>query len=271
MQSSVQWKRRLAALQAGLLAVLLVLFVPAAAFAEGDAAPAPQAKRIGVVSILGDLLYDDHIGFTAFGNKLEKHDVSEWGLDDVWEGKIGAALADLSGAEIVPLSADRAALRVAYPTADDEKSIIAQYRYPKLKRITETLRQLAADNQLDEIVMLASDAYELAGSNQSIESFGLVTFGGSGPGFYYMVADLYLIDGATGEAKTSKSLQDAHSDREHFGKLPSMKIPDELKKTRFSAYTDEQKAALGEEFKTMADEAIPLTLSKLTAPKKSAR
>ncbi|MEZ5927781.1 MAG: hypothetical protein R3C55_04775, partial [Parvularculaceae bacterium] len=143
-------------------------------------------ERVGVVSIAGGMLYDDHVGFMVFGNKLDRQDVSEWALDEAWEAKMSAALSEVAAdAEIVPLSLERASLLIAYPTPEDEKSIVAQYRMPKFKRIKEALQQIASDNQLDAILVLASSSIELAGTNQSLESFGIFSSGGSSATYYY--------------------------------------------------------------------------------------
>lgn len=162
-------------------ALLVFCAMAAAPAAFGADAPPAELKRVGVISIAGDLLYDDRVGMMVFGNKLSRHDVADWGLDDAWEDKIEAALPAVTTAEIVPLSVDRALLRVAYPSAEDEESIIAQYRMPKFKRITEALQTIAAENSLDAIVLLASDSIELAGTNQSLESFGVFSSGKKGP------------------------------------------------------------------------------------------
>ena len=231
---------------AGLL-LLLAAGMAAPAAAQDDA---PQAaKRIGVISILGDLLYDDRVGLTVFGNKLQRHDVSAWGLDDAWEGMIEAALPGAIDAEIVPLTIDRALLRAAYPTAEDEDGWLAQYRTPKFKRITGALQTIARDNRLDLIILLASDATDLAGTNQYLESFGAYRSGKRGPAWFYIVAQLHLIDGAAGEPTRSKWLETATREKTQFARWPSQRVPDELLDRRFDEYADEEKAALAERFK----------------------
>lgn len=249
-------------------AVLLLLV------AAGSAAPAlaqddaPQSvQRIGVVSILGDLLYDDRVGLTVFGNKLQRHDVSEWGLDDAWEDKIEAALPGAVEAEIVPLAIDRAILRVAYPSAEDEGGWLAQYRAPKFKRITQALQTIATENDLDTIILLASDAIDLAGTNQYLESFGAYRSGKRGPAWFYIVSQVHLIDGATGEPTKSKWLETAKREKTQFGRWPSERVPDELLDRRFDEYSDEEKAALAERFKAMPDAAFAPTLTKLMTVK----
>lgn len=249
---------------AGLL--LLVSIGWAASAAAQDETP-QAVQRIGVVSILGDLLYDDRVGLTVFGNKLQRQDVSEWGLDDAWEDQIEAALPGVIAAEIVPLTIDRAAQRVAYPTAEDEDGWIAQYRAPKFKRITEALQTIARDNRLDSIILLASDATDLAGTNQYLESFGVYRSGKKGPAWFYIVSQIHLIDGATGEPSTSKRLQTAQREKDQFGRWPSERVPDELLDRRFGEYTGEEKAALGERFKAMPAAAFTPTLTKLLTPK----
>jgi len=243
---------------------LFVMLTPLAAIAE---APAPKINRIGVISIAGGLLYDDKVGFTAFGNKLGRHDVAEWDLDDAWEEGIETALAGVMSAEIVSLSIDRATLLAAYPTEEDEKSIIAQYRMPKFKRIAESLRAIAAENHLDAILLLASDSIELAGSNQSLESFGLFRSGKKGPTYYYMIARLHLVDGATGEPMKEKWLETAKRIDGQFGKWPSAKAPDELRGKAFADYTEEEKAALAERFNALPADAYAPSLTKLFAVK----
>lgn len=247
-----------------LLLISAGLATPVAA--QDDVSPVVQ--RIGVVSILGDLLYDDRVGLTVFGNKLQRHDVSAWGLDDVWEDKIEAALTAVTAAEIVPLTIDRTVLRSAYPTAEDEDGWIAQYRAPKFKRITEALQTIARENGLDAIILLASDAIDLAGTNQFLESFGAYRSGKKGPAWFYIVSQLHLIDGATGKPTTSEWLETAKREKTQFGRWPSERVPDELLDRRYDEYSDEEKAALAERFKAMPDAAFLPTLTKLFAPKK---
>lgn len=252
----------------GFLASAVVFFAALlAAPASAEEGSSSGQKRVGVISILGDQFYDDRVGLTVFGNKLQRHDVTDWGLDDFWESKIEAALADLSPDEIVPLAADRALLRVAYPSAEDEDGWLAQYRAPKFKRITEALQTIARDNQLDAIIVLASDAIDLAGTNQYLESFGAYRSGKKGPAWFYMVSQLHLIDGASGKPTTSKWLETAKREKTQFGRWPSERVPDELLDRRFDEYSGEEKAALAERFKAMPDAAFAPTLSKLLTPK----
>jgi hypothetical protein len=60
--------------------VFLAALLAAPAYAKDE--PASSQKRVGVISILGDQFYDDRVGLTVFGNKLQRHDVADWGLDD---------------------------------------------------------------------------------------------------------------------------------------------------------------------------------------------
>lgn len=240
------------------------IFSPIAVFA----ASLPKMERVGVVSIAGGMLYDDHVGFMVFGNKLDRQDVSEWALDEAWEAKMSAALSEVAAdAEIVPLSLERASLLIAYPTPEDEKSIVAQYRMPKFKRIKEALQQIASDNQLDAILVLASSSIELAGTNQSLESFGIFSSGGSSATYYYVIAQIHLIDGVTGKPVKSKWLETARHEKGQFGRSPSETAPDELKEKRFAEYSDEEKLALAERFKVMPDTAWVPTLTKLLQSK----
>jgi hypothetical protein len=54
-----------------------VLVTGCASFAPLPPEVVASAKRIGVVSQMGDTLYKQHVGFTVFGNERDPQNVAE--------------------------------------------------------------------------------------------------------------------------------------------------------------------------------------------------
>jgi hypothetical protein len=228
---------------------------------------AQNIKRVGVVSIAGDTLFHDHVGVTAFGNKVQTFDVTEWALDNNWESKIETAVQSAGEFEVVDIVVDREELKSAYPSG--EKGIIATYRIPKFKRITEDLKKIASENGVDALIILAGDAAELYGTNQVLENFGVLVSGrifSSATAQIYMTAKIYLIDGATGEVLAKRWLAEKHglfsSPYAFFEVAPKI-----YAQKPFSELSGEEKTFLRDQFVAGPEKTWAPTVELLLAPK----
>lgn len=231
-------------------------------------APAPRAfgeetavKRIGVVSMVGDLLFERRLGVTAFGNKAEEYDVTDLGLDEAWEGKIEDYLSTLGGFEVVPLSVDRTPLIATY----NKGTIVNNWRYLRFKKTQPIFAQIAADNRLDLLIVLGADAYDVVEGVMSIEGVGIFTskkLGGANT-IYYLIGQLALIDGATGKPIEKEYLTVGSQWEKGYGGFPIVEAPADLTGKPYTDYLPDERAALTETLSGIADNGWARSLSKL--------
>lgn len=209
-------------------------------------------KRVGVVSAVGDRVFDQRLGFLAFGNKSETADIFDWALDHEYESKITSIVAATTQLETVELSVDKAGLFASYP-ADD-----AWPRKPRqidFETSAPIFREIASENDIDALIVLGSDSYDVGQAGvwlSGVSIFSDKNIAGVNS-YYWFVARLYLVDGNTGEAIASRLV----GKNDIFGPRPvTERAPEELRGKTISEYTPEERASLRETFVNIIDDEI---------------
>lgn len=190
-----------------------------------------KIKRVGVVSIVGDRLSHYRFGFLAFGNSRESSNISAWGLDTDWEKRIAEAAGATGLVEAIDLDIDRAALFATYPK---ENAWPSQWRALNAKKARPEFQRIAREYGVDALLVLASTGYD---AQQAIIE-GVSVFSDSNIAgrntHYWVVAELHLIDGLTGDVLTTRGLGKS----ELFGvSYPFETAPKDLTDKRFSEYS----------------------------------
>lgn len=242
----------------GVLALSTSAFAPALA----EETPAPALKRIGVISMVGDRLFQRQLGVLAFGNKFEDYDAGDLNLDAIWETKIREAAAPFGSFEFVDLALDKSALIATYPK---KSNWINTWRHLRFKKTAPIFAQIAADNRLDNIIVLGADAYDVVEGVMQVEGAGIYTtkrLGGSGT-MYHLISQLALIDGATGAPIETQYLTVGSKWTKAFSGFPVVDAPAAVTAKLYTEYTPEEKAMLRDLLSSIADRAWTRSLAKL--------
>lgn len=213
---------------------------------EADAATLSKVSRVGVVSVTGDKLHHYKLGFTVFGNKQEVFDISDMALDDAWEAAIIAAVGVKGGIDVVEFDYDRARLLEGYPR---EGAWPRQWRILDFKKIAQDIQAIARENALDAVVLLGSSGRELGRANFVAEGVSIISDGGGlAPhnAYFWLVARLYLVDGATGLPIASRDV--GESDFLGLTNPLTERAPEELREKWFAEFTEEERALLREKY-----------------------
>lgn len=230
--------------------------------AFGEETPAPPRKRVAVISMVGDILVQRQIGVTVFGNEFEDYDATELSLDAAWEAKLRDAASGFGPFEFVDVEFDRTALLATYPK---RSSWINTWRHLRFKKTRPIFAQLAADNQLDTIIVLGADAYNVIEGVMDIEGAGIYTtksLGGKNS-IYYLISQLALIDGATGMPIETAHLTVGSRWTKIYGGFPVVDVPEALTGKEYPSYTAEEKEFLKSQLVSLADPALPRSFAKL--------
>jgi hypothetical protein len=230
------------------IAILAIASLPSTA-GESD----KPVERVGVLAVAGDRLLNNHVGKLVFGNRNESFDIRDWGLEEIWEAKIAAAVQSLGGFEVIDVDLDRTSLYGAY---SPEQPLSAQERRFDYRAAMPELRRIAVENQLDAIILLVSYRYEMSPLIMEGVTLGTEkTF--AGPNAYFWLATrLDLIDGATGEVIASRKVGKG-------GRPILERVTKELRAKRFAEYSPEDAAIARDRFAVLPDPYWEKAIAKL--------
>lgn len=160
-----------------------------------------RIKKVAVMSLVAHEFHRQYVGFTAFGNEYDKHDIVSWKVDDEYEAQMHAALSKMGRFDVVRVPYERAALYGLYDSSG--RGDAPAFRTPKWSAIEEKLKTIADSHRIDAIVILVRRESEdvLAGTNQYFRGAGFYTRGTGGSArvsVLHLVALVALIDGQTG-------------------------------------------------------------------------
>ena len=221
-----------------------------------------RIKRIGVISVVGDRLYQRRLGVTVFGNESENQDVADWGLDAVWEAKIKEEAAAFGDFEFIDLTVDKTPLLAAYPK---DNAWPRQWRVLSVKKSAPYLLKIAAENNIDAIIVLGSFGYDVVEDRVAMEGLGMFhmkSLGGVST-VYHLISQLSLIDGATGKPLEQKTLSVGSHWVKGYGGYPVAEAPVEFNGRNFSEYSEDEKLVLRNTLAALPDDAWRRSFGKL--------
>ena len=254
-----------------LIAAISIVMVAACATTPTslDITDADRIQSVGIISIAGSRFYDEQLGITVFGNDLKLHTITAWGLDQAWEEKLTATVAQNTNYDASLLKVDRQPLLKIY---EKPESIFAQYNSADFTQIADELVAISTANNVDALLVLTTGAAEIAGTNQVLEGLGLFStrslLGLKPPTYLYMIGVLSLVDGQTGEVLVSRPLNEKQTG--WFGGGPYSiyhEMPKERKSKRFQDFTEEDIAYLKTQYIELLEAAWAPSVSALLKPK----
>ncbi len=243
------------------LMVFFAIAVGCATVPAADSAALARIKRVGVVSMVGDKLFYHQFGFLAFGNSKESSNISSWALDAQWEARITEA-ANVTGlVEAIDLDVDRAALFATYPA---ENAWPRQWRSLNIKKARGEFQRIAQESNVDALLVLASTGFDAQQAIiEGISIFSDETIAGRNS-VYWVVAELHLIDGASGELLTTRGLGKS----EVFGvSYPFEKAPEALRVKRYSQYSKSEIEEARGQFAAIPDDYWAPTVTWVLSPR----
>src|ERR1700722_1723313 len=201
--------------------VLLSMCIAGAALAQQPAkpkapaaAPAPKpsaadnGKCIGVLSAIGDTINLQKIGFTVFGNELNKVPVDSWQIDNLVVSKITAYLS--KSWSVRPISYPKG----AFATLEQDHGLF----YNLDAELTEIIRRVTSPTKCDHYVVVLKGSSGYGTSNQSLYGLGVLDAGAP-----IMITDilfaLYVIKVYDGQTFTVLGQQRATLDENHFSTI----------------------------------------------------
>ncbi len=131
------------------------------------------AKRIGVVSQVGDTLNKQYVGITVFGNEQDPQNIADWNLDLVYEQQLAAAVKTIFNVDAVLLSDRRAEFSEVNRPSGAYRSLGSEV--PNFENVSETGNHVCQALALDAVVLAAKwkSGDFLGGTNQSLEGIGI--------------------------------------------------------------------------------------------------
>lgn len=228
-----------------ILSSAAVLFSSPVRASEPSAESSNAGRRIGVVSVAGDRLFQFHIGRLAFGNNEESADIKDWQLDDDWERQfVAAASAANDDIQLVDLSIDRLPIYGAYPNSGTQ-SVVRKERSLDFDRGATEFQRIAAAENLDGIVVVSS-SFRNSGSLYLEGPTILTERTFAGPNaFYWLVIEASYVDGATGLRQLHRRVGDS-------GRIFE-RVPKELRAKRFPEYTTEEVSFIRDRYRLMPE------------------
>jgi hypothetical protein len=257
------------------LASIVVAVVVAAAIAgcaSSGSTVAPEAmaryQRIGVVSITAQRFTRQYVGFTVFGNELDKLDIASWDVDARYEQQVAQVLTTFGGFEVVPGTTARAALlRVNDLNGPWDAPA---FRGPNWGAAANAIKDYCTANRLNAFVLaFAVDAPDYLGNtNQYLRGAGTYARGigdSTRLSVLHLITGVALVDCATAKPAAVRGL--ANSQEGFPGQTlrasPLRPIPPELSRTPLDQLTDAQKTTLKDALVTLPEVAWLPTLRAL--------
>jgi hypothetical protein len=150
-------------------------YKPPARFMAQEATPktqkpaaAPTAatatKTIGLISLIGDTFYVKRVGFTAFGNELEKSPVLSWKIDDRVATTVGRILQKKFKIKRIQVPA------AAFQTLHEGQFIFNGREEAQAK----FLGQYTAGQNCDYYLLVSPGGSPLSNTNQGLYGLGVV-------------------------------------------------------------------------------------------------
>lgn len=210
--------------------------------------------------MVGNEFERQYVGFTVFGNELDKKDISQWGVDAAYEDQLAQAAQQI-GLNVARLSYSAEAFaHVNDPTGP--WSAPAYWR-PNWAKIEEPARAYCSANSLDALLVVAkSHRKEFGPSNQYMHGVGSFARGGSA--MLHVLAVVGLIDCSTGELLAEEFLKRA--DWEFPADWPVAPLPIDVAKTPITNWSPDMENQIRQAVIQLPTTAWQNTLKVLLSP-----
>lgn len=240
------------------ITMLIALCVSAAIGRADNAAKLANVKTIGVVSALGDTLYNVRIGSTAFTNARSTVEVADWKLD---EFVITEAAAQLAGRFATnPVTYDRA----DFTPAPSEWRGHSELDVEEVMGRAKPADGAAIDAYLVLHNIVLGDVFAL--TNQNFYAAGLHhrvgLFGDTMDGIF-IAAMLTLVDARTGKKIDSSVFVIPGGESLFVNFTPAHRVLKEPPWDENFVMTPEQRDRAQAEFKSLISEALTRSLRRI--------
>jgi hypothetical protein len=222
-----------------------------------------QAKRIGVVSQIGDSLNKQFVGLTVFGNERDFQDISQWGLDAVYEEQLAAAAKSVFNAEIVLLGNSRADF-VKVNTLNGPYSAPIFWG-PNFDAIAEITKITCLKNELDAILVVTKLTVQGVIDRTNQVTVGIGIQASRGTATAYIFSKIGYLDCKSEKILASSDLQNADTTKEsvYVPRRLTFNLGSELGGSPFSTWTRVDKARVWEIFSSLPTAAWVPTLKEM--------
>jgi len=246
---------------------LIALALTGCATAPQTLAPdvATGMKRLAVVSVTGEEFIRQYVGYTMFGNELEKKAIGSWGLDKAYEEQIGAAAEKVFGATVV---------KATYPVADFARINelkgtwdVPAFWGPHWDVIEAPVRDLCAVNKLDGVLVAArqKEGDPFAGTPQFVYGAGIYTARG-GVSLLHLLSAVSLMDCKTGKVLVTQWLYKSSTGK-YRERLVTAPLPTDVSRTQIPQWTPEIESRLRQELLDLPKAAWTNTLRSMLPQK----
>jgi hypothetical protein len=217
---------------------------------------AGKVHRVAVLSVMTPRFTQQNVGITVFGNEHVVLDAGALGLDADYQRVLEDSLRRTTRYEVVHVDYMPDDYAAIYQFAGPWEA--PAFMTPNFDRIADRLRETAAREKVDTIVVLAgramSDVYTQ--SNQTLFGLGIYTrtFGSrTGVSNVHLMGTLHAVSGATGKPTAAVPYLRPRTGGafEWRASIPSVMLDSSVSRTRYAVMTDAQKQMLKEQAITL--------------------
>ena len=248
--------------------LLLSVLVITACATVGNSIPREgldQLKRVGVVSLTGDTLYKQYIGFTVFGNKRDPQDIADWKLDETYGEQLADAVKVVFKAEPIALVQRRQEFAEVNSLNGPWDAIA--FWGPNFEKIGEATRRICGEQKLDAVIVVSRWQSEdiLGGTNQKVEGVGVYARGGAATA--HVLSKVGFMDCKSGKPLAVERLMKAATppNNEFRKRLVTVPIDTEVAAKPYAQWSQVEKDNLRALASTLPKDAWEATLRAMIA------
>ncbi len=248
----------------------LVLAMAGCATAPAPIAPeaANRIHRVAVISSTAKLFTRQYVGLTVFGNEREEIDISDWKIDQQYEGQLAAELEKLPGLTVVkaPYSVE------AFFHVNDLNGPwdAPAFWGPNWEAIGPATRSYCSENKLDALLVVAKAKTSdfLGGTNQVIGGTGIYVRGpGNQISVMHLISSVALLDCTNAKPLAIRTV--ATNQQALPGAIvrsaPPVNLPVNLSRTPIPQWSPEQRQHIKSELSTLPTSTWGTTLRSMFA------
>jgi len=228
---------------------------------------ASKIKRIAPISVFADTFTRQYVGVTVFGNEFEKLPIVDWGVDEIYEEQMAAAIETIHGMVAVKASYAKEDFKhvndptgVLWETVSDA---------PNWAAIGDATRAYCAANSLDAVMVAAIWRTVGVIGDWPVRGVGIFVRGpGARISVLYAFAQIGLMDCATGKPIAVRPLAATHrsSARALLRRLPVKELPEEVSRTPIPDWSVAMRDTIRDDLISLPRRAWSPTLKGLLQP-----